>query len=199
VLEEYEQAKRRGAKIYCEISGYGATCDAKNLVKPEENGYGGYRAMKQALLEAGFTPDMVDHVNCHATSTEVGDKAEAYALERLFGNSKFSDFQEFSNSNDIECLKNTDIDVDMLKRVTVTASKGNIGHALGAAGGIEAVITIKSLQENTSPKILNLEESLDTKLNLTKENQKQEINCAIKNSFAFGGLNVSLVFNRVVS
>lgn len=173
VLEDYERAKARGAKIYAEIVGYGMSGDAFHITAPEETGDGAYRCMKAALNRAGITPDEIDYVNAHGTSTPMGDEIELGAVERLFGNSA--------------------------GKLTMSSTKSAIGHLLGAAGAVEAVFSILAIRDNIAPPTLNLENpSVETAIDLCAHKPKaMEINVALSNSFGFGGTNASLVFRRV--
>jgi len=174
VLEEYEHAKRRGAKIYAEIIGYGMSGDAHHVTAPAEDGNGGFRAMRAALKNAGISPDQVDYVNAHGTSTPPGDAAEVAAVKRLFG--------------------------AHVKNISMSSTKSSIGHLLGAAGSIEAIFTALALRDQVAPPTLNLEnpsegcQDLDLVPLMAK---KRPINIALSNSFGFGGTNASLVLRKV--
>jgi len=173
VLEEYEHARARGARIYCEISGYGVSADAYHMTAPAEDGDGAYRCMRNALKDAGLAPDLVDYINAHGTSTPLGDVAETIAVKRLLG--------------------------DHAKRVAVNSTKSMTGHLLGAAGGVEAVFTILATQHQVSPPTINLQNpdpqcDLDYVPNAAREMQ---VRVSMSNSFGFGGTNGSLVFARV--
>lgn len=174
VLEEYEHAKKRGAKIYAEIIGYGLSGDAFHMTAPAEDGDGGYRAMKAALGHAKLNPEDVDYINAHGTSTPVGDGIECTAVKRLFANS--------------------------LNKVSMSSTKSAIGHLLGAAGAVEAIYSIKALQTGILPPTLNLEnisepcKGLDLVPKVAKE---KKVNVALSNSFGFGGTNASLVMKAV--
>ena len=171
VLEELEQAKKRGAKIYAEIKGYGLSGDAYHITKPSEDGNGGYRAMQMALNESNLSPEDINYVNAHGTSTPVGDMIELSAVERLF-----------SNKNNL----------------FMSSNKSAIGHLLGAAGAVEAIFSIKSIETRILPPTLNLDNpDTSTKINLIPhESITKIINNVISNSFGFGGTNASLIFGN---
>lgn len=173
VLEDYEHAKARGARIYAEIVGYGMSGDAYHITAPAESGDGAFRCMKAALNRAGLTPDEIDYVNAHGTSTPMGDEIELSAVERLFGNSA--------------------------GKLTMSSTKSAIGHLLGAAGAVEAVFSVLAMRDNIAPPTLNLDNpSVDTAIDLVAHTpKKKDINVALSNSFGFGGTNASLVFRRV--
>jgi len=172
VLEEYEHAKARGAKIYAEVLGYGLSGDAYHITAPSEDGEGGERAMRAALKTAGLTPDVVDYVNAHGTST-MADTIEMGAVERLLGASA--------------------------ARATMSSTKSSIGHLLGAAGAVEAIFTILALRDQVAPPTLNLETPPEgAVIDLApKEAVRREISVAMSNSFGFGGTNASLVMGRI--
>ncbi len=172
VLEELEHAKNRGAKIYGEIKGYGLSGDAFHITKPSEDGNGGFRAMEMAIKESEVSLDEIQYVNAHGTSTPVGDLIELKAVENLFRN----------NQN-----------------LFMSSNKSSIGHLLGAAGAVEAVFTIKSIQESILPPTLNLDNpSVETFIDLVPHKPKEvKIQNAISNSFGFGGTNASLVIGKV--
>lgn len=173
VLEDYERAKARGAKIYAEIIGYGMSGDAFHITAPAESGDGAFRCMKAALNRAGLSSDEIDYVNAHGTSTPMGDEIELGAVERLFGNSA--------------------------GKLTMSSTKSAIGHLLGAAGAVEAVFSVLAIRDNIAPPTLNLDNpSVETAIDLCAHKpKKKEINVALSNSFGFGGTNASLVFRRV--
>ncbi|MEO1040681.1 MAG: beta-ketoacyl-ACP synthase II [Pseudomonadota bacterium] len=173
VLEEYERAKARGAKIYAEIIGYGLSGDAYHVTAPLEDGDGGYRAMKMALGRAGISPSEIDYVNAHGTSTPLGDEAELKAVEKLWG-----------------------ADADGL---VMSSTKSSVGHLLGAAGAIEAIYSILAMRDGVAPATLNLDNpSVDTPINLApKTPVETSINCVLSNSFGFGGTNASIVMRKV--
>ena len=169
VLEELSHAQKRNAKIYGEVKGYGMSGDAFHITKPSEDGNGGYRAMKMALEEAQLNPDQIEYVNAHGTSTQVGDMIELSAVERLFGNNK---------------------------NLFMSSNKSAIGHLLGAAGAVEAVFSLMSMQKKILPPTLNLENP-DTKSNINlipHMSITKPVKNIISNSFGFGGTNASLIF-----
>ncbi|MDA8737049.1 beta-ketoacyl-ACP synthase II [Aquiluna sp.] len=174
VLEEYESAKARGAKIYCEIVGGSVTSDSYHITAPDPEGSGAARAMLAALEQADAKPEDVEHVNAHATSTPVGDIAEYTALERVFGSHT--------------------------QNLIVTATKSSTGHLLGGAGAVEAVFTILALREQTSPGTLNLDDQ-DPAIPLNVPRKPHALSrrdaVAISNSFGFGGHNAVLAFRNV--
>ena len=172
VLEEYEHAKKRGADIYGEIKGYGISGDAFHITKPSEDGNGGFRAMEMAVKESELSLEDIQYINAHGTSTPVGDLIELSAVERMFENHK----NIFMNSN-----------------------KSAIGHLLGAAGAVEAVFTLKSIQNSILPATLNLDEpERETFIDLVPNTPKEaKIKNAISNSFGFGGTNASLVIGTI--
>ncbi len=171
VLEEYEHAKKRNAKIYGEVKGYGMSGDAYHITKPSEDGNGGFRAMYMALKESMLNTDDIGYVNAHGTSTPVGDMIELSAVEKLFG----------SNKN-----------------LFMSSNKSAIGHLLGAAGAVEAVFSFKSLETKTLPPTLNLDNpSTNTSINLIPhESISENVKNIISNSFGFGGTNASLIFGN---
>lgn len=173
VLEEYEHAKKRGAKIYCELVGYGMSGDAYHVTAPSEDGDGGYRAMQMALQKAQLNLDQVDYINAHGTSTPLGDEIELRAVKRLFGEHAY--------------------------KLSMSSTKSAIGHLLGAAGSVEAIFSILAMNENIAPPTLNLENpsegcDIDLVANVAKE---RKIDIALSNSFGFGGTNASLIFKKV--
>ena len=169
VLEEYEHAKKRNAKIYGEIKGYGMSGDAFHITKPSEDGNGGFRAMEMALKESMLNNEEIGYVNAHGTSTQVGDMIELSAVEKLFR---------------------------LNKNLFMSSNKSAIGHLLGAAGAVEAVFSFKSLETKTLPPTLNLDNpSTNTSINLIPhESISENISNIISNSFGFGGTNASLIF-----
>ncbi|KAI1078446.1 putative 3-oxoacyl--synthase [Whalleya microplaca] len=178
LLEELEHAKARGAHIYAELKGYGISGDAYHMTAPREDGSGAFLSMKKALRHAKIKPSQVDYINAHATSTAVGDIAEALAIRSLMmGEEGYLDESQ----------------------VAVSGTKGSIGHLLGAAGAVEAIFSILAITENTLPPTLNLyEPDVEPKFNLVPlEAQQKEVNVSLSNSFGFGGVNATLVFSRL--
>ena len=172
VLEEFEHAKARGARIYCELAGYGMSADAHHITAPCEDGEGAVRCMRNALRNASLNPDQVDYINAHGTSTPLGDVAETVAIKRCFG--------------------------DHAKRLAVSSTKSMTGHLLGAAGGIEAVFSARALYDQIAPPTTNLinqdpQCDLDYVPNTARS---MPMNVALSNSFGFGGTNGSLVFRK---
>jgi 3-oxoacyl-[acyl-carrier-protein] synthase II len=172
VLEEYEHAKARGAKIYGELVGYGMSGDAYHITAPAEDGDGAFRCMSAALKRAGISASDVDYINAHGTSTPLGDEIELGAVTRLVGNAAAT--------------------------ISMSSTKSAIGHLLGAAGAVEAIFSVLAIRDNIAPPTLNLDNpSVETVIDLVpKEARKREINIALSNSFGFGGTNASLVFRR---
>lgn len=172
VLEEYEHAKARGAKIYAEILGYGLSGDAYHITAPAADGDGGYRSMKAALKRAGLEPSAIDYINAHGTST-MADTIELGAVGRLMG--------------------------DAAKGATMSSTKSAIGHLLGAAGAVEAIFCILALRDQIAPPTINLDNPMvETELDLAPNKAvKREINVVLSNSFGFGGTNASLVMGKV--
>jgi 3-oxoacyl-[acyl-carrier-protein] synthase II len=170
VLEEYEHAKARGAKIYAEVVGYGLSGDAHHITAPAEDGDGAYRCMQMALKRAGISAHDVDYVNAHGTSTPLGDEIELRAVERLIGN--------------------------RASELCMSSTKSATGHLLGAAGAIEAVFSILAMRDNVAPPTINLENpSVETEIDLLPlKARRKEINTVLSNSFGFGGTNASVVF-----
>ena len=172
VLEEYEHAKNRGAKIYAEVAGYGLSGDAYHITAPSEDGEGGERSMLAALKKAGIEPGQIDYINAHGTST-MADVIELAAVERMMG--------------------------DKAKQLTMSSTKSSTGHLMGAAGAIEAILTIMAIRDQVAPPTINLDNpARETPVDLAP-NQKvsREINFAISNSFGFGGTNASLLLAKV--
>jgi 3-oxoacyl-[acyl-carrier-protein] synthase II len=172
VLEELEHAKKRGAKIYAEVVGYGMSGDAHHITAPAEDGNGAFRAMRNALKRAELSPDRIDYINAHGTSTPLGDEIELGAVKRLFG--------------------------DHAYKVAMSSTKSAIGHLLGAAGSVEAIFSILAMRDSVVPPTLNLEdpsEGCDIDLVPLKAKERR-VNYALSNSFGFGGTNASLVFGR---
>lgn len=174
ILEEYEHAKARGAKIYGEVSGYGMSGDAHHITSPAADGNGGFRAMKAALKRAGVNPEDIDYVNAHGTSTPMGDGIECGAVKRLFENS--------------------------LDTISMSSTKSSIGHLLGAAGAVEAIYTLKALETGILPPTLNLENVSESckGIDLVPLKAKEKkLKTVLSNSFGFGGTNASLVMKAV--
>ncbi len=172
VLEEYEHAKARGAKIYAEVVGYGLSGDAYHITAPSEDGDGGYRAMQAALARAGIEPSDIDYINAHGTST-MADTIELAAVERLLG--------------------------DAAPKATMSSTKSSIGHLLGAAGAVEAIFCVLAIRDQVAPPTINLDNpAVEPKLDLAPNAKRErEINVALSNSFGFGGTNASLVLKKV--
>jgi len=172
VLEEYEHAKARGARIYAELIGYGMSGDAYHITSPAPDGDGAYRSMRAALKRAGVTPSEIDYINAHGTSTPVGDEIELKAVERLLGNASAT--------------------------ATMSSTKSSIGHLLGAAGAVESIFCILAIRDQIAPPTLNLDNpSVETAIDLAPHvARKRKIDIALSNSFGFGGTNASVVFRR---
>jgi 3-oxoacyl-[acyl-carrier-protein] synthase II len=172
VLEEYEHAQRREAKIYAELIGYGLSGDAHHVTAPAPDGDGALRCMRAALNRAQVSPAEVDYINAHGTSTPVGDEIEIAAVHRLVGNAN--------------------------GRLCMSSTKSSIGHLLGAAGAVEAIFSVLAIRDGIAPPTLNLENpSMQTAIDLVPQHAKQHpIEVALSNSFGFGGTNASLVFRR---
>ncbi len=173
VLEEYEHARKRGAKIYCELAGYGMSADAHHITAPCEDGEGAVRCMANALKNAGLNRDQVDYINAHGTSTPLGDVAETVAVKSCFG--------------------------DHARKLAISSTKSMTGHLLGAAGGVEAVFSALAVRDQVAPPTINLVNpdpqcDLDFVPNTAR---KMRIDVALSNSFGFGGTNGSLVFRRL--
>jgi 3-oxoacyl-[acyl-carrier-protein] synthase II len=175
VLEEYEHAKRRGAKIYAEVVGYGLSGDAFHITAPAEDGNGGYRSMAAALKRAGITAADIDYINAHGTSTPLGDEIELGAVQRLAGNAA--------------------------SKISMSSTKSSTGHLLGAAGAIEAIFCILAIRDNIAPPTLNLDNpSVETAIDLVPHKARQrQIDVVLSNSFGFGGTNASLLMRRVAN
>ncbi len=172
VLEEYEHAKARGAKIYAEVIGYGLTGDAHHITAPSEDGEGGERSMLMALKDAGLDPADIDYINAHGTST-MADTIELKAVERMMG--------------------------DAASKVTMSSTKSMTGHLLGAAGAIEAIFSILAIRDQVAPPTINLDNpAVETVVDLAANKKvEREINVALSNSFGFGGTNASVLFGKV--
>ena len=170
VLEEYESAKKRGAKIYAELSGYGMSGDAHHVTAPSEDGDGGYRAMREALKMARVDSNEVDYINAHGTSTLKGDEIELNAISKLFSS-----------------------------KINVSSTKSSIGHLLGAAGSVEAIFSILAINNNIIPATLNLTNPIDSHgINLVPNTpMEKKVDYALSNSFGFGGTNTALLFKNI--
>lgn len=173
VLEELEHAKKRGAKIYCEIIGYGMSGDAYHVTSPPPDGHGGFRAMQAAMKRAKLNPEDIDYINAHGTSTPLGDEIELNAVKRLFG--------------------------DAAGKLSMSSTKSAIGHLLGAAGAVEAVFSIKAIETGVVPPTLNLDNpSPGCDLDLVaKQAKERPVGFALSNSFGFGGTNAALVMSAL--
>ena len=172
VLEEYEHAKNRGAKIYGEIVGYGATSDAYHITSPAPNGEGGAKAMVRALKDAGLSPEEIDYINAHGTSTHLNDAFETAAIKTAFG--------------------------DASKKLMVSSTKGNTGHLLGAAGAVEAMFSVKAIEEGIVPPTINYKEK-DEECDLDivpNEVRKANLKYVMSNSLGFGGHNATIIIKR---
>jgi 3-oxoacyl-[acyl-carrier-protein] synthase II len=174
VLEEYDHAKARGAKIYAELVGYGLSGDAYHITAPTPDGDGAFRCMTAAIKRAGISSSEIDYINAHGTSTPLGDEIELGAVHRLVGNAA--------------------------GRMSMSSTKSSIGHLLGAAGAVEAIFSILALRDGVVPPTINLDNpSVDTPIDLVPHrSKKKDIDVVLSNSFGFGGTNASLVFRRVV-
>ncbi len=173
VLEEYEHAKARGARIYCELAGYGMSADAHHITAPPDEGHGGARSMQNAMRNAGLNRDEIDYINAHGTSTPLGDVAECIAIERAFGS--------------------------RARQIAVSSTKSMTGHLLGAAGGVEAVFTVLALRDQVAPPTANLFKQ-DPRCDLDfvpRVARDMTIRAALSNSFGFGGTNATLAFRRL--
>jgi len=173
VLESYEHAKARGARIYCELKGFGMSADASHMTAPSEDGAGANRCMRNALQSASLNPDQVDYINAHGTSTPLGDVAETVAVKRCFG--------------------------DHASKVAVSSTKSMTGHLLGAAGGVEAVFSVLAIRDQIAPPTINLVDpdpacDLDYVPNVAR---RMKIDVALSNSFGFGGTNGTLIFQAL--
>ena len=173
VLEELEHARARGAGIHAELIGYGLSGDAHHITAPAEDGDGAYRCMKAALRRGGISPDEIDYINAHGTSTPLGDEIELNAVHRLVGNAA--------------------------GRIAMSSTKSSIGHLLGAAGAVEAIFAILALRDGVVPPTINLDNpSVETAIDLVPHKaQARKIDVVLSNSFGFGGTNASLVFRRL--
>jgi 3-oxoacyl-[acyl-carrier-protein] synthase II len=172
VLEEYEHAKARGARMYAELVGYGMSGDAFHITAPTSDGDGAFRCMKAAIKRAGIQPSDIDYINAHGTSTPLGDEIELGAVERVVGNAG--------------------------SRISMSSTKSSIGHLLGAAGAVEAIYCVLAMRDGIAPPTLNLDNpSVETPIDLVPHQaRKRDINVVLSNSFGFGGTNASLIFRR---
>ncbi|MDX1901939.1 MAG: beta-ketoacyl-ACP synthase II [Gammaproteobacteria bacterium] len=172
VLESYEHAKKRGARIYAELTGFGMSADANHMTSPDPEGRGGAAAMTNAMRDAGVTPDQVQYINAHGTSTPAGDELEILGIKRSFG--------------------------DAAKKLAVSSTKSMTGHLLGAAGAVEAIFSVLAIRDNVAPPTINLDNpSENCDLNLVPHTaQQRQIDIALSNSFGFGGTNGTLLFRR---
>ncbi|CAN5285106.1 beta-ketoacyl-ACP synthase II [soil metagenome] len=175
VLEEYEHAKARGARIYAEITGYGMSGDAYHITSPTPDGDGAFRSMSAAMKRAGIAASDIDYINAHGTSTQVGDEIELGAAQRLLGNAAST--------------------------FSMSSTRSSIGHLLGAAGAVEAIFCILAIRDNIAPPTINLDNpSVETAIDLVPHMaRKREINVALSNSFGFGGTNASVILQRVAN
>src|SRR5262245_27357621 len=175
VLEDYDHAKQRGARIYAELVGYGMSGDAYHITAPAEDGDGAFRCMTAAMKRAGISPSELDYINAHGTSTPLGDEIELNAVHRLVGNAA--------------------------GRISMSSTKSSVGHLLGAAGAVEAIFSILAIRDGVAPPTINLDNpSVETPIDLVPHQaRKREINTVLSNSFGFGGTNASLVFRRFAS
>lgn len=176
VLEEYEHAKARGAKIYAEIVGYGQTADAYDMVAPDPEGKGATMAMKLALKDANLEPEDIQYINAHGTSTGLGDIAESQAIARVFG------------------------DLDTNKTLLVSSTKSMIGHMLGGTGAVESIACVKTITDSIVPPTINLDNQDEHVANLDyvpHKARKADVKAALTNSFGFGGHNASLIFKKI--
>jgi 3-oxoacyl-[acyl-carrier-protein] synthase II len=175
VLEEYDHAKSRGAKIYAELIGYGLSGDAYHITAPASDGDGAYRCMQAAIRRAGVPPAAIDYINAHGTSTPLGDEIEVKAVERVVGNAA--------------------------GRIAMSSTKSSTGHLLGAAGAVEAIFSVLAIRDQIAPPTINLDNpSVETALDLVPHRaHKRDIEVVLSNSFGFGGTNASLVFRRAAA
>jgi 3-oxoacyl-[acyl-carrier-protein] synthase II len=173
VLEELEHAKRRGARIYCELIGYGTSADAGHITQPDERGIGAAKAMERALLDGKIGPTAIGYINAHGTSTPLGDAAETAAIKRVFG--------------------------EHAPRISISSTKSQLGHLLGASGGVELVLSVLALRDNLVPPTINLDNP-DPKCDLDytpNQARERKLEAVMSNSFGFGGHNATVVVGRV--
>jgi 3-oxoacyl-[acyl-carrier-protein] synthase II len=172
VLEELEHAKKRGAKIYAELVGYGLSGDAYHITAPSPDGDGAFRCMTMAMKRAGIAADDLDYINAHGTSTPLGDEIELGAVQRLVGNAA--------------------------GKISMSSTKSCVGHLLGAAGAVEAIFSILAIRDKVAPPTINLDNpSVETPIDLVPHKARErEIDTVLSNSFGFGGTNASLIFRR---
>jgi 3-oxoacyl-[acyl-carrier-protein] synthase II len=173
VLEEYEHAARRGAKIHAELIGYGLSGDAYHITAPAEDGDGAFRCMSAAIKRAGISPAEIDYINAHGTSTPLGDEIELAAVQRVVGNAA--------------------------GRIAMSSTKSSIGHLLGAAGAVEAIFSVLAIRDQVAPPTINLDNpSVESPIDLVPHQaKKRNIDVVLSNSFGFGGTNASLVLRRM--
>jgi 3-oxoacyl-[acyl-carrier-protein] synthase II len=173
ILEDYDHAQARGAKIYAEVIGYGLSSDAYHITAPAEDGDGAYRCMQMAVKKAGISVSDIDYINAHGTSTPMGDEIELNAVTRLVGNAA--------------------------GKLSMSSTKSAVGHLLGAAGAVEAIYSVLAIRDGIAPPTLNLDNpSVETTIDLVPHvAKKRQIDTVLSNSFGFGGTNASLVFRRV--
>jgi len=174
VLEEYDHAKARGAKIYAELLGYGLSADAYHITAPSEDGDGGFRAMQAALVNGSVNPSDINYINAHGTSTPLGDEIELRAVKRLFR--------------------------DNIDKISISSTKSSVGHMLGAAGAVEAIFSILSVCNNIVPPTLNLNNPCESASGIDLvplKGKEMTVNVALSNSFGFGGTNASLIVGKV--
>ncbi len=175
IFEEYEHAKARGAKIYCEVIGGGCSADAHHFTAPHPEGFGAMKSMRDAIKDASITPEDIDYINVHGTSTPLGDKAELKAVQGVFGEHAY--------------------------KLNISSTKSMTGHLLGATGAVEALACVFAIQNGIIPPSINcqnLDPEIDPKLNLTLDvAQKREVNCALSNTFGFGGHNATIIFRKI--
>jgi len=173
VLEDFEHARKRGARIYCELAGFGMSADAYHITSPSEDGDGAARCMRAAMNDAGVNPEQIAYINAHGTSTPAGDLAESQAVERCFG--------------------------AHASKVMVSSTKSMTGHLLGAAGGVEAIFSILAMRDSVVPPTINLDQPGEgCNLDYVPHSARQaKVDIALSNSFGFGGTNGTLVFRAI--